>query len=306
MSQARKLRTAVLGVGYLGQFHAQKHKASPYAELIGVFDVSTERAQKIAEDLGVQAFTQLSQLEKKVDAVTISAATQAHYELALWCLNHGIHVNVEKPIAAELGQAEELVRVARANSLKLAVGHVERFNPAVLAMKAMDFKPEAMILLREGPFKTRAADVSVLHDLMIHDVDLLTWLSGSEIKDFHVEKKKVFTQTWDWAQVQVTMVNGMMANITASRISIVPQRSLEFIKKSETLWAHLGTMELQHCKATPQGTEPVANKIWTAEKIDALQEETNSFLHAVLENKSPKVTGEDGLHALQIIEKWAK
>jgi predicted dehydrogenase len=302
----QKLRTAVLGVGYLGQFHAQKHKASPYAELIGVFDASLDRAKKISGDLGVEAFSQVGQLEGKVDAVTIAASTQAHYELALWCLNHGIHVNVEKPIAAELRQAEELVKTARTKKLKLAVGHVERFNPAIREMMKMNFKPESLILRREGPFKTRAADVSVLHDLMIHDVDLLTWLTGSEVKDFHIEKKKVFTETWDFAEALVTCANGMTATLTASRISIVPQRSLEFVKKNETLWAHLGTMEMQHCVRTPAGPEPVSTKTWTVDKADALQEETNSFLQAVIENKEPQVTGEDGLKALAMIEKWSK
>lgn len=302
----QKLRTAVLGVGYLGQFHAQKHQLSPHAQLAGVFDASAERARKIAGDLRVEAFTNLQQLENKVDAVTIAASTQAHYELALWCLNHGIHVNVEKPIAAELHQAEELVKKAREKKLKLAVGHVERFNPAIREMKKMDFKPSSMILRREGPFKTRAADVSVLHDLMIHDVDLVTWLSGSEIQDFHVEKKKVFTQTWDFAEVHATCSNGMTVVLTSSRIGVVPQRSLQFVKKGETLWAHLGQMEIQHCTQTPSGPEPVAIKTWTVEKTDALQEETNSFLESVLNNTTPKVTGEDGLKALAMIEKWSQ
>ena len=248
----------------------------------------------------------MQQLEGKVDAVTIAASTQAHYELALWCLDHGIHVNVEKPIAAELHQAEELVKKAKAKNLKLGVGHVERFNPAIREMKKMDFKPESIILRREGPFKTRAADVSVLHDLMIHDVDLLTWLSGSEVKDYHVEKKKVFTQTWDFAEVHATMMNGMTAVLTSSRISVVPQRSLQYLKKGETLWAQLGQMEIQHCVQTPNGPEPVNTKTWTVEKADALQEVTNSFFQSIINNTQPVVTGEDGLKALMMIEKWSQ
>ncbi len=301
---SRKLRTAVLGVGYLGQFHAQKHKACVDAHLVGVFDASADRAQKIANDLGVEAFTSLQQLEGKVDAVTIAAVTQAHYELALWCLNRGIHVNVEKPITAELRQAEEVVKIARQKKLKLAVGHIERFNPAIRAMKKMDFKPESMIMRREGPFKTRAADVSVLHDLMIHDVDLLTWLSDSEVTDFQIEKKKVFTQTWDFAEVHVKCASGLTATLTSSRISVVPQRSLQFVKKNETLWSHLGQLEIQHCVATPTGPEPVQTRAWIVDKTDALQEETDSFIQAIIKNEEPAVTGEDGLKALAMIEKW--
>lgn len=303
---SQKLRTAVLGVGYLGNFHAQKHKACADAQLVGVFDASPERAKKIAGDLGVEAFTTVQAIKGQVDAVTIAASTQAHYELALWCLNNGIHVNVEKPIAAELRQAEELVKIAQSKKLKLAVGHVERFNPAIREMKKMNFKPEEIILRREGPFKTRAADVSVLHDLMIHDADLLTWLSGSEVKEFHVEKKKVFTDTWDFAEVHATLENGITATLTSSRISVVPQRSIQFVKKGETLWGQLGQMEIQHCVQTPNGPEPVAIKTWTVEKADALQEETNSFIQAVLHNKPLQVTGEDGLRALSMIEKWSQ
>src|SRR5690606_15414401 len=154
-----------------------------------------------------------------------------------------------KPIAAELSQAEELVRLARQNKLKLAVGHVERFNPALHEILKFNLQPEHYILRREGPVKTRAADVSVLPDLMIHDVDLVLWLSKSEIKSAHVEKKKVFTSTWDWAEVHLELENGQSAVMTASRISVVPQRSIQLVQKDQTLWAHLGAMEIQHHQA---------------------------------------------------------
>lgn len=302
----KKLRAAVLGVGYLGNFHAQKYKASQTAELVGVFDANPDRAQKIGQDLGVQSFTQLAQLKGQVDLVTIAAVTQAHYELAKWCLENGIHVNVEKPITATLQQGEEIVALAKKNKLKLAVGHVERFNPAIHEAMKMNLKPEALLLRREGPFKTRAADVSVLHDLMIHDVDLVTWLSKSDIKSAHVEKKKVFTQTWDWAEVHCELQNGMTAVMTASRISVVPQRNIQFVQKDQTLFAHLGTMEMQHHTATLGGPEPVAVKTWTVEKQDALAVETESFAKSVLQDTMPAVTGEDGLKALAWIEKWSK
>ncbi|MFN8789951.1 MAG: Gfo/Idh/MocA family oxidoreductase [Bdellovibrionales bacterium] len=303
----KKLRAAVLGVGYLGQFHAQKYKSSEIAELVGVFDASSDRAQKIAQDLKVKAFTEVAQLKGQVDLVTIAASTQAHYELAKWCLQNGIHVNVEKPITATLPQGEEIVALAKKQNLKLAVGHIERFNPAILEVKKkFSLNPELLILRREGPFKTRAADVSVLHDLMIHDVDLVTWLTGSQIQSAHVEKKKVFTSTWDWSEVHVQLKSGPKAVMTASRISVVPQRSLQWIQKDQTLWAHLGTLEIQHHVATPGAAEPVAIKTWTVEKQDALAQETESFARAVLEDKIPAVTGEDGLQALTWIEQWSR
>ncbi len=304
---SQKIKTAVLGVGYLGFFHAQKHKASPHAEFVGVFDASTDRSKKVAADLGCQAFTELGQLKNQVQAVTIAATTTAHYEIALWCLNNGIHVNVEKPITAQLKQAEELIQVAKKNKLKLSVGHIERFNPCMSEIKKLNFTPESLILKRQGPFKTRAADVSVLHDLMIHDVDLLTWLTGSKIKSSSVQKRKVFTQTWDWADVHVTLENGMTASLTASRISATADRSLQLIKNSETLWAHLGTLDLQHAKLVDlKNPEPAPIKAWQATKADALQMETDEFLKCIINDQPAPVSGEDGAQALSWVEEWSK
>lgn len=303
----KKVRTAVLGVGYLGFFHAQKHKASPYAEFIGVFDASSERAKKIAGDLSCQAFTELSQIKGQVDAVTIAASTQAHFEIAMWCLQNGIHVNVEKPIAAEVRQAAEMITLAKKNQLKLSVGHIERFNPCMDEIKKMNFKADSLILRRQGPFKTRATDVSVMHDLMIHDVDLLTWLTGSEIKSAHVLKQKVFTQTWDWSEVHVTLKNGQTASLIASRVTPNADRSLQMIRKEETLWAHLGTLELQYTKLVDlKNPEPVSLKTWTAEKRDALQFETDEFLKCVINDSPAPVSGEDAMQALSWIEEWSK
>lgn len=304
---SQKIKTAVLGVGYLGFFHAQKHKASAHAEFVGVFDASNERSKKVATDLGCQAFTELGQLKGQVQAVTIAATTTAHYEIALWCLSNGIHVNVEKPITAELKQAEHLIQIAKKNNLKLSVGHIERFNPCIAEIKKLNLTPETLILKRVGPFKTRAADVSVLHDLMIHDVDLLTWLTGSKIKSSSVQKRKVFTQTWDWADVQVTLENGMTASLNASRISVTPDRSLQLLKNSETVWAHLGTLELQHAKLVDlKNPEPAPVRTWQAVKSDALQTETDEFLKCIINSQPAPVSGEDGALALSWVEEWSK
>lgn len=302
-----KLKTAVLGVGYLGFFHAQKHKASQYSEFIGVFDASSERSKKVAADLGCEAFSELYQLKGKVDAVTIAASTQAHFEIAMWCLQNGIHVNVEKPIAAEVQQAEQMISLAKKNRLKLSVGHIERFNPCFDEIKKQNFKPDSLILRRQGPFKTRATDVSVMHDLMIHDVDLLTWLTGSEIQSAHVIKRKVFTQTWDWSEVHVTLKSGQTASMIASRVTPTADRSIQLIHKEETLWAHLGTLEIQHTKLKDLShPEPVTLKTWTAEKRDALQFETDEFLKSVLSDSPAPVSGEDAMQALSWIEKWSQ
>ena len=303
----KKLRTAVLGVGYLGFFHAQKHKASNYADFKGVFDANPERAKKVAQDLGVQAYTSLNDLKNQVDAVTIAAITKAHYELAEFCLRNGIHVNIEKPITAELKQAEKLLELSKQNNLKISVGHIERFNPCFDELKKLEIHPKHIILKRVGPFKTRAADVSVLHDLMIHDVDLLTWWTKSKIKKFTVQKQKVFTSTWDWADVQVELQNGMTAQISASRVTAQADRSVQFLEKEKSVWAHLGTLEIQEVRLNDLlSSEPVTQKSWTAEKRDALQFETDEFLKSVINDTQTPVPAEAGIEALAWIEEWSK
>lgn len=302
-----KVKTAVLGVGYLGFFHAQKHKASSFSEFIGVFDANPDRAKKVATDLGCRSFNELAQLKGQVDAVTIAASTQAHFEIAMWCLENGIHVNVEKPIAAEVRQAEQMIHLSKKNRLKLSVGHIERFNPCFDEIKKQNFNSESLILRRQGPFKTRATDVSVMHDLMIHDVDLLTWLTGSEIQSAQVIKRKVFTETWDWSEVQVNLKSGQTASLIASRITPTADRSIQLIRKNETLWAHLGTLELQHTQLVDlKNPDPVSLKTWTAEKRDALQLETDEFLKCVLNDSPAPVSGEDAMQALSWIEKWSQ
>jgi predicted dehydrogenase len=302
-----KLRTAVLGVGYLGFFHAQKHKSSPYADFQGVFDAQPERAKKVAQDLGVRAFSSLQELKGQVEAVTIAAITQAHFELAEFCLNNGIHVNIEKPITAQLQQSEKLLKLSQKNNLKISVGHIERFNPCFDELRKLDIKLEHLILRRVGPFKTRAADVSVLHDLMIHDVDLLTWWTQSKIKKFSVQKEKVFTKTWDWADVHIEMENGVTAQLTASRVTPTADRSIQFLSQERSVWAHLGTLEIQeHRLKDLLSPEPVSQKSWTAEKRDALQFETDEFLKSVIHDTQTPVPAEAGIEALAWIEEWSK
>lgn len=298
----QQLNTAVIGVGYLGNFHAQKHKNHPEANLIGVCDFSPSQANKVAIELGTKAFNTPKDLVGKVDAVTIAATTTAHFEIAKLFLNSGVHVFVEKPIAATVAQAEELVNLAAQKNLKLAVGHIERFNPAVIEFKKNLQSPRHLEFVRQGPFKTRGSDVSVLHDLMIHDLDLLLWLSGSEITDFNVVGAKLLSKTTDVANAFFKMKNGMEASISVSRAAPLAQRSLRAICQEQILFANTGSSELQKVE---KGTEAEPMKVtsWTVDKKDALQSETEAFVSCVLRNQSPVVTGEDGLKALIWIEK---
>jgi len=298
----KKLRGAVVGVGYLGNFHAQKYKNNAHVELVGVCDHFPAQADKIAAELGVRSFHRPQDLVGAVDLVTIAASTLSHYELAKMFLQNGIHVNVEKPITATVPQAEELVALAEKNKLKLAVGHIERFNPSVNELKKHLNKPRLIELTRVAPYKARGADVSVLHDLMIHDMDLLFWLSGSDIASMMGTGTKLVSKELDTASVSFTMKNGVQGIINVSRVATSAQRSIRVLQDDCTLFANTGVHELEKVVPGPGGDELVTVTKWTVGKEDALQKETDAFIDCVLNDKTPVVTGLDGLKALQAIE----
>lgn len=299
---SKKLRGAVVGVGYLGNFHAQKYKNNPHVELVGVCDHFPAQADKIAAELGVKSFHKPQDLVGEVDLVTIAASTLSHFELAKMFLQNGIHVNVEKPITATVPQAEELLVLAQKNNLKLAVGHIERFNPAVNDLQKHLKNPKFIELTRMAPYKARGADVSVLHDLMIHDMDLLFWLSGSEIESMVCSGTKLVSKELDTASVSFKMKNGIHAVINVSRVSPVAQRSIRVLQDDCTLFAQTGSLEIEKVVPGPGGDQLVTVTKWNVEKADALQKETDAFIDCVLNNKQPVVTGLDGLKALKAIE----
>lgn len=299
----KKLRAAVVGVGYLGNFHAQKYKNNPKVELVGVCDHFPAQADKIAGELGVKSFHRPQDLIGQVDLVTVAASTLSHYEVAKMFLQNGIHVNVEKPITATLPQAEELVALAQKNNLKLAVGHIERFNPSVNELKKHLKNPRMIELTRMAPYKARGADVSVLHDLMIHDIDLLFWLSGSEIDSMVASGTKLVSKELDTASVSFKMKNGVHGIINVSRVSTGTQRAIRVLQDDCTLFANTGSHELEKVEAGNESPEELVKATkWTVGKEDALQKETDAFIDCILNKTKPVVTGLDGLNALKAIE----
>lgn len=299
----KKIRAAVIGVGYLGKFHAQKYKNNAQVELLGVCDSRKENAQEVAASLGVRAFFDInSLLAEKPDCVTVATSTQAHYEVAKICLQAGIHVNVEKPMTATLDQAKDLVKVAKEKSLCLAVGHIERFNPVLRALKEKLKDTKFLELYRHAPFKVRGADVSVLHDLMIHDLDLALWLTNSEFKEIKVCAQKVLTQEYDVASVFGQMKNGTFVHISVDRIAQNTRRQVRAVESDCTLLADSGTMEIQIGQLQRVGELAMNYTTQTVAKEDALQLETNAFVEAILNGSPAKVSGEDGLRAMELIE----
>lgn len=300
-----KVRCAVVGVGYLGRFHAQKYKAIEDAELVGVSDANAERVHEVANELGVQAFLDYKALLGKVDAVTIAASTKAHFELAKFFLGNGVHVNVEKPMTSTIAEAEELVALAKVQDLRLQVGHVERFNPALEAAHSKLEMPLFIECHRLAPFKPRGVDVDVVLDLMIHDLDVILSLVKSPVKSVSAVGAPVLTQLVDIANARVEFESGTVANITSSRVSQNATRKFRVFQKKQYLSIDFGTGEVNLTTKTGEWegeSLPLEFESWSLEKGDALLAETRAFIKAIRENKPCVVSGEDGLVAMALAE----
>lgn len=303
-----KLRCAVVGVGYLGRFHAQKYKQIEDAELIGVCDASLERAQVVAAELGVEAIADYKALIGRVDAVTIASTTRTHYEIAKFFLENGVHVNVEKPMTVTINEAEELVSLSKKHNLKLQVGHVERFNPALQAAQEKLNTPLFIECHRLAPFKPRGVDVDVVLDLMIHDIDVIMSLVKSPVKSVSAVGAPVLTKVVDIANARIEFESGTVANVTASRVSQTATRKFRVFQLKQYLSIDFGSGEVNLTTKTgewpnsPEANEPIPLEFesWSLEKGDALLAETKAFLNAVRTGGAVVVSGDDGLSAMRV------
>lgn len=301
-----KIRCAVVGVGYLGRFHAQKYQLIPHAELVGVCDLREHIAHAVGKELGVNAYTNYRDLYEKVDAVSIAATTSQHYEIAKYFLKQGVHVLLEKPITETVAQAEELIKLAKINHAKLQIGHLERFNSVRLALDDYLDKPLFIEAERLAPFTPRGADVNVIFDLMIHDIDLIQNMVQSPIVSILAQGTAVLTKAIDVANVRITFANRCIANLTASRISFTASRKTRIFQEHSFLSIDYQNKQLSIFQKGASDMFPgVPDLIQIPkehEKNDALLEEIKSFLSCINENNPPLVTGEDGLAALQIAD----
>jgi predicted dehydrogenase len=292
----------VIGVGYLGRFHAQKYRELAGSELVAVVDSVPEAAQKVATELGVSAFSDYRELLGKVDALSIVVPTPQHFAVAEACLEQGIHVLVEKPITETLAQAQRLIDLAKRKSCVLQVGHLERFNPAIQAAAKLINTPRFIESHRLAPFKQRGTDVSVVLDLMIHDIDLIQELVGRPIASIDAVGAPVFSQDIDIANARLSFEGGCVANTTASRVSLKQERKLRIFQDDAYLSVDLQQKILTVVRKKEAG--PVESPAQVAideqsfDQGDALRSEIEAFLHAVRSGSQPVVTGEDGLRAL--------
>jgi predicted dehydrogenase len=302
--QMAKLRVGVVGVGYLGKFHAQKYNTMPDVDLIGVVDPDLSRGKTIARDNATAHFPDHPALFGKVDAVSIAAPTPAHFAIARDFLQHDIDVLIEKPITSVLEDADELIRIADSRGLIIQVGHLERFNPAVVALEGKIKQPRFIESHRLSIFQGRCTDVSVVLDLMIHDIDLILNLVRSEIKTLSAAGISVISGNIDIANARLEFVNGAVANVTASRISAKNERKLRLFQKDAYIsidFANHNITFIHPDVGQDDGIIP-GMKIegLDFDKGDALEDELKAFVQAVKHRHQPLVTGRMGRDALKI------
>ena len=297
------LKTAVIGVGYLGRFHAQKYSVITDSELIGVVDVDPESAQNIADELEVPFYTDYHEVLDKADAVSIVVPTVLHYETAKAFLKNGVHVLLEKPFAANIGEAEELEQLSRDMNVRLQIGHLERFNPVFTEFQQLIDQPKFIENIRIAPFPKRGTDVDVILDLMIHDIDLVMAVVGEYPESVEGTGVNIITSTTDLANARLRFPSGCIADLTASRVSDKAERKMRIFQSGLYLSLDYGTGQARKLQVDPQAVpdpDTLRPESYQLEKGDALLAEIESFISVVREGKKPKVTGQDGLNAMRV------
>ncbi len=305
-SKIKNLQTAVIGIGSLGQHHARN-----FAELaregkgnfVGVCDVNEENARTIAKKNSCEYFTDWRELLDKTDAVSIVTPTETHCEIACAFLEKGVNVLVEKPIAMRLEEADLMIEFSRKSGAKLMVGHLERFNPAMVALRPNVTKPLYFEIHRVSPFPNRSLDVDVVLDVMIHDLDAVNWLVDAKVSEIRAVGIPVISDKVDAANARIEFENGAVANITASRIGTEKIRKTRFYQTNSYVVLDYATKFASITSLAPNAIHPLLgisiNRL-EVEDIEPLRAEISAFLDCVSEDKTPPITAEDGRRALSL------
>ena len=317
----KQVKVGILGVGHLGRLHVQNYKSIADAEIVGVYDINYDRCQEVAGEFQVEAFESLDRLLDQIEAASIVVSTSHHFDIARSCLEKSIHCLVEKPITSTLAEADELIRLANQNGLMLQIGHIERFNPAILALGDFELKPMFIESHRLASFNPRGTDVAVVLDLMIHDIDIILHLVKNPVQNIDASGVAVITDEVDIANARISFANGCVANITASRISQKRMRKMRLFQRN----GYIGVDFLQKFSEIYQLVDAEETNIKTnqipiefgqvdqsgkakkiiyerrqIEEANALKMELESFLHSVQTGNRPAVSGEDGREALRV------
>jgi predicted dehydrogenase len=311
------LRVGVFGVGHLGKFHLNNWKEVEGAEVVGFYDPNDQNAAKIEQDYGLKRYTNVKSLLANIDAADIVAPTTYHYELCEAAIRAGKHVFVEKPLVNTIAEGKQIVKMVREANIKLQVGHVERFNPAYLALKNMQLKPMFIEVHRLAQFNPRGTEVSVILDLMIHDIDIILSIVKSDVKHISASGVAVLTDTPDIANVRIEFHNGCVANLTSSRISMKKMRKMRLFQKD----AYIGIdfldkkaeiIRLQNGEEatgfgfdleTPNGIKKIAVDMPTIPSVNAIKAELQSFTDSILNNTLVVVSEIDGFLAMEVAHK---
>jgi predicted dehydrogenase len=313
-----KFKIGIIGTGHLGKLHVKMFKQITECEVVGIFDSNNQTAQDVAQEFNVKAFDNLNDLLNLTQAVSIAVSTTAHHEIAMKCLERGVHVFVEKPITASISEAEELVQIASDRKLNLQVGHIERFNPAIISLEKFIIEPMFIQTDRLAQFNPRGTDVAVVLDLMIHDIDIILSLIKSKVNKIDASGVAVVSNNLDIANARIEFENGAVANVTASRISQKKMRKMRIFQRDAYISLDFitGVSEVYRLLPTDQNPEPAAmsfGEIGIGEKrkrliyeqpeikeVNALKYELELFIKSILYKTHPVVSGMDGLRALQV------
>ena len=308
MSENQGLRTAAIGVGSLGRHHARNYAElarEGRVEFIGACDTSADTVEQVGKDNVCATFTDWRELLDKVDAVSIATPTETHCEIACAFLEKGVNVLVEKPIALTLDEADKMISVAAKSGAKLMVGQLERFNPAMVALRPHVTKPLYFEIHRVSPFPNRSLDVDVVLDVMIHDLDAVQWLVGEDVKvsAIHAVGIPVISDKVDAANARIEFENGAVANVTASRIGTEKIRKTRFYQTNAYVVLDYATKFASLTSLNPDASHPLLgisiNRL-DVNDVEPLQAEITAFLKAISENEPPPVSGEDGRRALAL------
>jgi predicted dehydrogenase len=298
------IRVAVIGVGHLGRHHARILSELPGARLTAVVDTIEERARAAAEPSGAAVLTDYRALQNNVDAITIAVPTELHRDIAQPFLERGIPVLVEKPMARSLAEADDLLQAARKSNAVLAVGHTERYNPAIAAILPLVSRPRFIEVHRLGAFPDRSLDIDVVFDLMIHDLDVILSLVKSPVSAIEAVGVPVLTTRYDIANARLRFEDGCIANITASRISRERVRKIRFFQQDAYISIDYAAQEVEGYRLVRRdGARPdIQGGQLPVQREEPLKRELADFVGAVREKRAPLVTGEDGRRALALAE----
>jgi len=298
------IRAGVIGVGYLGRLHAQKIASLNDVVFSGVCDADPERGKAVAEEFGTSFFGNARKLLREVDAVSIAVPTTAHFRVTREAIRAGVHVLLEKPIAASVREGRTLVREASGRGLVFQIGHLERFNSAVISATSVLKEPRFIECHRLGMFGGRGTDVDVVLDLMIHDIDLLLSFVRSPVARISAVGVPVISSNVDIANARLTFANGCVANVTASRVSMRKQRKIRIFQEDAYVSMDFVENQIQIYRrifpAGPGGLPEITGEVLETEKGDALRDEIRSFVDCARTGAAPRVSGEDGLAALEV------